>query len=112
MSGYIKFENPEKAEEELHLLRSILNNESSEVGALLQNILEFVEHSKEAYEQAKESCKAYFRESPKDISPTEYGAHLDTAIFATYFLANEEYKVMGEIWPKIEQEAADELKNA
>ena len=86
----------------------ILNDDSSEIGSMLNNLLGYsVEEPKDLREQAKKDCKYYLKESPDDRTPTEWGAYIDTPLFAAYFLLGKGDEFMSEVWPVIEKEASE-----
>jgi hypothetical protein len=112
MKDFITFKDPEKATCELNQIRKILNDDHSEIGALLSNLIDYsIEESKDLVEQAKEDCKFYFTEAPRDIGPTGYTAYLDCPIFAAWFFRDKGDEFMESVWPKIEKEAKEELIN-
>ena len=107
---YITFRDPEKAARQLAQLREILNDEDSEIGSLLSNLIDYsIEESDDIYEQSKQDCIDYFTEAPADIGPTGYTAYLDCPIFAAWFIKGKGDEFMERVWPEIEKDAKKEL---
>lgn len=109
LGRYIKFRDPEKAAEQLSSIRQILEDETSEIGPLLQNLIDFSLQSEEVREEAKQDCIDYFLEAPMDIGVTGYGGYIDMPLFSAYALNSQETEFMENILPEIEREAIGEI---